>query len=591
MAISRALDPGLQIDLIGQAVSQLLTQLSKSLSNYTQASGGATPATNKAVVATADFTKHLGDLSSGIQNTGLVAGFAFSQLSQLTGAIQSQIGTYVALYSPAAMERFQRAVNDLNASIGEAMLPVFERFRVVVRAVGDSIASLTPSAKAMIAGLAVASVSTVVFTAALAALATVISIASGGTTLALTAAIGGLVAGLGTAAVAASSFGSGMGAFKKVVYQIADVFGGALEALGRGFGQVMTAVQPLLTSLSGVGESFGARLPQLIEQGVGIVMPFIETFASVLAELLPTLSQIGGAILAFNVAVIQIGVAALKPALAMFEALAPIVKLLLFPLVQTMNLLAGLGQALAFVSNIVAAVVSGPFKILSAVFDSIGEAAASFFEPLTDAFSELKAAFSDLFAVFGQVGQLIGPLIRYLGKELGAALKDSGSLLGPVISAFRTVMDSVVLGIQQVTGFLARMARELRAFFGLPAVRQVRPGASDGKAATDVSTSSVEDVIRRAQEAAFRQGRGSPEEETAKNTADIAVAVTNLGKNITDLARDIRGYTDAISNVVGRIASVGEAAVSGINPIGLVVSAYNAITDTRDNLDRTTNVK
>lgn len=569
----------------------MLSELGKNLTAYTQASGGAAPATNKATAATADFTRHLGDLSNGIQHTGLVAGFALSQLSQLTGAIQSQIGTYVALYSPAAMERFQRAVNDLNASIGEAMLPVFERFRVAVRAVGDTIASLTPSATAMIAGLAAASVSTVVFTASIAALVAVLSVASGGTTIALTAAIGGLVAGLATAATAAASFGSGMGEFKRVVYQIANVFTGALEALGRGFGQVMTAVKPLLTALSDAGDSFGARLPQMIEQGIGLVLPFIETFATVLAELLPTLAQIGGAIQAFNVAVIQIGVAALRPALAIFEALAPVVKVLLFPLVQALNLLAGLGQALAFVSNIVGSLASGPFKVLTAVFGAIGDAVTAFFAPLTDAFGELKAAFGDLFAVFGQIGQLVGPLIKYLGQELGEALKGSASLLGPFIDRFRNVMDSVILGIQQVTGFLSRLARELRAFFGLPALRAVRPGASEGKAATDVSTSSVEDVIRRAQEAAFKQGRGSPEEETAKNTADISTAVTRLASNVERLAVNLEKYTNAISNVIGRIADVGTVAANVTNPIGLANIAYNSLVDIRDNLDRAVSVK
>jgi len=586
-----AVDPGLQIDLIGQALSQLLTELGKNLTAYTQASGGAAPATNKATAATVDFTRHLGDLSSGIQHTGLVAGFAFSQLSQLTGAIQSQIGTYVALYSPAAMERFQRAVNDLNASIGEAMLPVFERFRVVVRAVGDSIASLTPSAKAMIAGLAAASVSTVVFTAAIAALVTVISVASGGTTIALTAAIGGLVAGLATAATAAASFGSGMGEFKRVVYQIADVFGGSLEALGRGFGQVMTAVKPLLTALSGVGDSLGAKLPQMIEQGIGTVMPFLETFANLWSELLPVFVQIGGAVIAFNAAVLQIGAGVLQPVLTLISALAPVVKILLAPLANALTLVAGLAQALGFVANVVGQLVSGPLKLVTAVFNSIGGAVTSFFAPLTDAFGELKTAFGDLFAVFGQIAQLIGPLIQYLGKELGEALKGSGEVLRPFIDRFRSVIEQVVEGLQSATEFIKRLTRELRVFFGLPELRRVRPGASDGKAATEASTNSIEDVIRRAQESAFSQGRGSPEEETAKNTADIAVAVTSLGKNITDLARDIRGYTDAITTVINRIADAGEAAVSGINPIGLAVSGYNAVSNIRDNLDRAVSVK
>lgn len=586
-----AIDPGLQIDLFGQALSHMLTELGKNLTAYTQASGGAAPATNRATAATADFTRHLGDLSSGIQNTGLVAGFAFSQLSQLTGAIQSQIGTYVALFSPAAMERFQRAVNDLNASIGEAMLPVFERFRVAIRAVGDTIASLTPSAKAMIAGLAAASVATVVFTAAIAALVTVLSVASGGTTVALTAAIGGLVAGLGAAAVAASSFSSGMKEFTRVVYQIANVFGGSLDALGRGFGQVMTAVKPLLTALSGMGDSLGARLPAMITQGIANVIPFVETFAALWSELLPVLAQIGGAIVAFNAAVIQIGVGVLQPVLTLISALAPVVKILLTPLAQALTLLAGLAQALGFVSGVVGQLVSGPLKIITAVFDAIGGAVSGFFAPLVDAFSDLKGAFGGLFATFSEIGQLIGPLIQYLGKELGEALKGGASALSPVISVFRSGIEYVVDGIQRMTAFIVRLTRELRAFLGLPSVRQVKPGASEGKAAGDVSTSSVEDVIRRAQEAAFKQGRGSPEEETARNTADIYTAVTELKGVIVRLSTDIRGYTDTISGVIRTVADAGSTAATVVNPVGLVANIYNTLTDARGTNDRTTNVK
>lgn len=591
-------DPGLQIDLIGQVLSALLTELGREFDAISKGAGQAAPAAKKVGAASVDLGRHFNDLTGGLQHTALVAGFAFSQLSQLTGAIQSQIGTYVALYSPAAMQNFDRAVKDLNASIGEAMLPVFERFSVIVRALGDAVASSSPMVRAMISGLAAAGVSMVVFTASLAALVTVMSIASGGTTIALTAAIGGLVAGLATAATAAASFGAGMGEFKAVVYQIGDVFVGALEALASGFGQVMTAVQPLLTSLSAVGESFGAKLPQLIGSAVGIVMPFIETFATILAELLPTLSQIGGAILAFNVAVIQIGVAALRPVLAIFEALAPVVKLLLFPLVQAANLLAGLGQALASISSIVGAVVSGPFKVLSAVFGAIGDAVSGFFAPLTDAFDELKAAFGDLFGVFGEVSQLIGPLIQLIGSELVGTLTDSGGVFGVFVDRLRDALYYVVDAVRDLTSFFLRLARQLREFFGLPEIRgRARPDSSVGKATYDTSSSSIEDVIRRTQEAAFSQGRGlSAADRTAENTDRMAAGIETMSGRVGDLVEVMQIYADGITDLlekVERIASIA-AAPAGVAADIIrqnVSNVFSVASDVRDVIDRTTSVR
>lgn len=591
-------DPGLQIDLIGQVLSALLTELGKEFDAVSKGAGAAAPAAKQAAAASVDLGQHFHHLTSGLQNTALVAGFAFSQLSQLTGAIQSQIGTYVALYSPAAMQQFERAVRDLNASIGEAMLPTFERFRVIVRALGDTLASGSPQVRAMVAGLAAAGVAMVVFTASIAALVTVVSIASGGSTIALTAAIGGLVAGLGTAAVTAGAFSEKIDGFKSAVYSVANVLSKSLEELGDGFGRVMTAIRPVLGALSEAGVSFGDMLPRLIRQGVNTVIPVVTTLAEVWAGLLPSMTSILGAVVAFGGALMQFQSAVLQPILAVVSVLAPIVKLLLFPLVQAAGLFAGLGQVLAVVASVTSAITSGPLQILSAVFNAIGDAVGSFFSPLTEAFSGLKAALGDLFSVAGEVASAIGPLIRLLGAELAGAFRDSGGLFAVFLDRLRNALYYVVDAVRDLTAFFVRLARQLREFFGLPEIRGgVKPDSSIGKATYDTTTSSIEDVIRRTQEAAFSQGRGlSAADRTAENTDRMATGLDRLSGSVGDLVEVIQVYAEAVGGVLEAIGNIAGAAAAPASLVGGIVrnnvtNVFSAVSDVRDAIDRTVSVR
>ena len=215
-----------------------------------------------------ELAKAVQGLVDGLQDVAKsseLAAVALNQMSEFIGKIQGQIGSLVALYNPASFDRFKLAADDASAALGAVFVPILDRFRLVVSGLGDLVASLTPNAKAMVAGLAAAGVGMATVTAAAFAFSTLINSAFAGIP-AILGAIASGVAGMTfalkdfddiqkilTAVLSAASrviadLGDVMVSLVRAVAPLVDVALVALTNSLRLFGDLVRAVAPAIAS-------------------------------------------------------------------------------------------------------------------------------------------------------------------------------------------------------------------------------------------------------------------------------------------------------------------------------------------------------
>lgn len=208
----------------------------------------------------------MGDLSASIGKLQQVSATAQSSIDALTGAISSHIARFVGLYSPVEVIKLSLAVNDLNASIGRALVPVLQKFTLVVREIANVIASLTPGGTRIVGilaavgvGLATATVATGVFfgivsgalvglTVLAGAFGTATAIATAGLSLVF-GAIAGIVTTALTGAAAVGFVGNEMGVVQRAIKEVGRLAREAFAAVGNAFDQVMVALKPLTDAL------------------------------------------------------------------------------------------------------------------------------------------------------------------------------------------------------------------------------------------------------------------------------------------------------------------------------------------------------
>lgn len=231
----------------------------------------ATPATpfgagGAANLAMAPLTSAMDSLTASIGKLQSTANTATNSLDALTSAISASVGRFVQLYNPAAVIRFELALKDLHAVVGRALLPVMEKFTVVLRTIGDAVAGLSPAGNKMIAvlaavgvGLAAATAATGVFFATMSgaivgltvlagALGTATAIATAGISL-IFGAVAGLITAFATGAAAFGFVGSEFSALKATFQQLAQIATAAFEAISRRFDALMEALRPLRDAL------------------------------------------------------------------------------------------------------------------------------------------------------------------------------------------------------------------------------------------------------------------------------------------------------------------------------------------------------
>lgn len=227
------------------------------------------PPTIRDVTSTAlsPMSSAVDGLTASIGKLQAVSNTATASISTLTSAIQSQVARFVGLYSPAEVIKFERAVADLNATIGRALLPLLQRFTLIVREIGNAIAGLSPAGNKMIAvmaavgvGLATATVATGVFFATMSgaivgltllagALGTATAIATAGISLLVGAAVG-LLAALTAGSAAMGLVGSEFESLKDTVRRYLEIAQSAFESISRRFEDLMTVLKPLSDALA-----------------------------------------------------------------------------------------------------------------------------------------------------------------------------------------------------------------------------------------------------------------------------------------------------------------------------------------------------
>lgn len=93
----------------------------------------------------------LGDLNGMFGRTTGVSGVYGQTIGRLTGAMEAAYNTarrltdqYVKVFAPAEANLFHQAIRDLNATIGEQLVPVTRAARDVIRFFADGLATFTP---------------------------------------------------------------------------------------------------------------------------------------------------------------------------------------------------------------------------------------------------------------------------------------------------------------------------------------------------------------------------------------------------------------------------------------------------------------
>lgn len=101
--------------------------------------GQAGQAMSQTGQATDQLTRNLGQLHPH-----------FGKLAAHLSQMANDAARYVQAFAPAEVDLFHQAIKDLNASIGEQLVPVVRLARDVFRAIGDTIAGFTPVVRPLV---------------------------------------------------------------------------------------------------------------------------------------------------------------------------------------------------------------------------------------------------------------------------------------------------------------------------------------------------------------------------------------------------------------------------------------------------------
>jgi len=505
----------------------------------------------------------LRELASGFDQVKSLATIALTQVHQLVSQIQSQFASFVQLYDPSAMIRFDMAVRDLNGSIGEALLPVFNRATAVIRGLADAIAGMSPNAKTMIAGLGAAAVSMAVMTIATQALSAVVASATGGLSLIVGAIVGGVVA-----------IGSVTGTFdqfQNAIGPLVNILSTSMTMLGESFSLVTKGAEPLIQLL-------GSGLQTVMAGVLPIMNQFAERITGVMANVLPILENLLPPVLSVFTAIGQFGMAQLQLVTTflnpVLQLLAPVTEVLGVIVTAASAGFQGIVAVLQAVMSVLEPVLQ-LFTVGARIFSSIlGEMQKA----LGPAFAELQSSLSDLGSVFGEVGQILSLAVAQLVPIFVDLLKPVTEFLVGVAREFASI-------ITEIAKFVQEMADELRGLFNIEKPKAANAsGASQGKAIRDVSQGGIEDIIKRAQQAAFSIGTASedPNKQTAKNTSTTVSSLNMIATDIKEFKAKFEAFAtpvlvgfgkfiDAASNPVQTIrttaADVAEKGVERLNKL------------------------
>ncbi|HVK14236.1 MAG TPA: hypothetical protein VM597_36180 [Gemmataceae bacterium] len=482
--------------------------------------------------AFADLNREIAGVSSGLRG-------ALGELNRFTGAITSTVGKFVEAFAPVHLQRFALAAKDTAAAVGQILVPVLDRFRLVVRAIGDTIVSLSPAARNLVAALAAGGVAMVAMTGLTFAFATAVNSATFGLS-----AIVGAIAGV---AVGTGMLSGTLGQFQAVLRQAAERVRPVLDAIGEAFRTVGAALSPLLGRLGEMAARLAGPLTEMIGR-------FAETVAGLAAAVLPVVvalaevfQPLGLAFERLKVVAIQLAATALRPVLALIEALAPVVRLLITPLTAGLQMLGTIGALLADVLGPVLEVALTPLKLLGEFLGVIA--------------TEVSGAIGALQGAFSEVTTLIGDIAAELAAAFRELLDAVRPLLGAITGAMLAGLRAVTGAIREVASWISFLVAQLRDLLGLPGPQQTGPAKSSaGMGFVQTRTGTTDSYLQKLQENALALGKGpDPQKETSKNTSVLVLKMETLITAVENLPPRI---AEIIVNRAKQ-ASAGAASVAG----------------------------
>jgi hypothetical protein len=215
-----------------------------------------------------------------VSNAALTSSLNFAVLDRVIGAVQGAVGRFVQLASPGEFNRFQLAVDDLQASIGRALIPVLEQATRFVRAVGNAFFGLSSEGQKTVQALAAGTIAMAAFAAAVAVVQAVVT---GGIGPILTLVVGSL---------------AGVAAVSSDLQPLLDGLSGALSGVMEGVGQMIAALAPAALSLVGALRPFGDLL--------GVLTRTVVAGATAAAPAVAALGEILPAVVANAMAPLQL---------------------------------------------------------------------------------------------------------------------------------------------------------------------------------------------------------------------------------------------------------------------------------------------
>lgn len=498
-------------------------------------------------LVTDSLTAPLAQISGALGKLKDVSDAVFGSLNKLSGAVQSSIGTYTQLFNPAATKLLDRAVMDLNASIGQALMPALEIATSMMRSLGSVIASLSPNSQKLLVALVLSSVAAVAAAAAtgtLTAMVTALAISENAATLGLSglvAAVATFVTSLAIGATVLAAVNKPLAMFDKLFQDMASGFESVMDLIGDAFQKMAVAAEPLLGVFVNLMKSGISNLGTLI-------VPLVETFAGLMQQmspifekLLPTLASLVFTFQNLFVLTIQVVGYALRPLLLVFDLLIKQIAFVVDGFLFVVNAIISVVRSFVNFGSKAEDSILGPFSKISSFLNQT-------FGP---AINRMKEA---LFSVGVMVGDVVGAIFKLVGTVIGRFASAFAPIADFVVRFVVTGLQLLAYVIEQTANAIEFLIRNLRDLLGVadsrPEGRKVDPNAATGLAIRQAQTGSVQSFIDRARTAAFSAGRGSnPAADTAKNTEDTARNTATMAQNIAAMVSDVRLIKDGVISV------------------------------------------
>ena len=377
------------------AVIKSLTTMQEAMKQQQNQQNQLTNSMQQSNAAGVQWSSMMGRLTAGFRESMTIFAFSMNQVQELVGRMGSQVGSMVAKYDATSIKRFQLAADDLTATIGYSLRPLLERFTLVVRALADGFASLTPPGKALVAGLAAATVGFAAAAGAAIAFSSVMNSALGGIPAILGAVVGGAT---GVAFVMKD-----MAAIQKTLSSVMGSFTVVMNTLGTAAVKLAVAFEPLFGVVAKLAEKLAGQLAGAVLN----LLPTIDRLVPVISDIITMAGELAGNNLGTMV--------------SLFGTLAVIVADLLPALGGFMGVMGAIGSVIGQFIAIGLQMFSLVLKPLAMGLGFLGTQAMKFvsaLQPLQSALNEIVTLFGDIVAATGPLWEEIGTIFLELLPDM-----------------------------------------------------------------------------------------------------------------------------------------------------------------------------